>query len=239
MLNPVNLRRALDKARPSTPSSATDMNSLVQSIWQKEKEERSRVADSFNRKSEIQSNAFDLDLLETHRIYSLDTIKKVCTDYRLRFLDVRYFKPEIPTAAIDEIRSLERDHNTTVEGLKIMAPSKLFRLEDKDDPLLFAPIGNGYYYLIHQWGNDLHPLRKLLVWPMKGMVELTLSLVALSLVLTLLIPTGLFSKQGAMAEFWLIFFFVFKCVVAITLYYGFARSKNFNPFIWNSKYFNA
>lgn len=239
MLNPVNLRRALDKARPSTPSSATDMNALVQSIWQKEEEERSRVANTFTRKNDIQSNAFDLDQLETHRIYSLDTIKKVCTDYRLRFLDVRYFKPEIPDAAVDEIRSLEKEHGIQVEGLKIMAPSKLFRLEDKDDPLLFAPIGNGYYYLIHQWGNDLHPLRKLLVWPMKGMVELTLSLVALSLVLTLLIPTGLFSKQGAMAEFWLIFFFVFKCVVAITLYYGFARSKNFNPFIWNSKYFNA
>lgn len=239
MLNPVNLRRALDKAGPGTPFSTTDMNSLVQSIWQKEEDQRNRVTNAFRRKNDIQANNFDLERLETRRIYSLDTIKKVCSDYRLRFLDVRYFKPEIPTEAVDEIRSLEKEHSLTVEGLKIMAPSKLFRLEDKDDPLLFAPIGNGYYYLIHQWGNDLHPLRKLLVWPMRGMVELALSLVALSLVLTLLIPAGLFSKQGTTAEFWLIFFFVFKCVVAIALYYGFARSKNFNPFIWNSKYFNA
>jgi hypothetical protein len=239
MLTPVNLRRALDQASPNTSSPATDLNSLVHSIWQEEDEKRMRVAVSFQRKNTKSSNAFNLNQLETRRIYSLDTIKKVCTDYRLRFLDVRYFKPEIPEAAVDEIRSLEKQHGIAIEGMKVMAPSKLFRLEDKDDPLLFAPIGNGYYYLIHQWGNDLHPLRKLMVWPMKGMIELALSLVALSLALTLLIPTGFFSKEGGTAEFWLIFFFVFKCVVAIALYYGFARSKNFNPFIWNSKYFNA
>ncbi|WP_395062778.1 hypothetical protein [Flavobacterium sp.] len=36
-----------------------------------------------------------------------------------------------------------------------MAPSKAFNLKKYDDPLLFAPIGNDYYYLIHKWGNDL------------------------------------------------------------------------------------
>ena len=38
-----------------------------------------------------------------------------------------------------------------------MAPSALFRLEKTDDPLLFVPLGNNYYYLVHKWGNDLHP----------------------------------------------------------------------------------
>ena len=41
-----------------------------------------------------------------------------------------------------------------------MAPSKLFELENYDDPLLFASLGDGYYYLIHKWGNDLSFLEK-------------------------------------------------------------------------------
>ena len=120
-----------------------------------------------------------------------------------------------------------------------IAPSKLFKLEDKDDPLLFAPIGNGYYYLIHKWGNDLHPLRKALVWPFKGMINLTITTLVISYLLTLLVPNGLFSKSYSGAEFWVIFFFMFKSIAAVVIFYGFALGKNFNPAIWNSKYFNA
>ena len=237
MFSPVNLKKALEKARPS--NTEVDIQSLVTSIWEHEEKEKQRIHEQIGKKSEVSENAFDFSLLTTERIYSLDTIREVCTDYRLRFLDVRYFKPELPHEAIQEIRQLEKQHGIELQGLKIMAPSKLFRLEDKDDPLLFAPIGNGYYYLIHQWGNDLHPLRKLLVWPMKGMVNLVITLLLLSYVITLLIPQGLFSKEAGFTEFWILYFFMFKCVGFVALYYGFAKSKNFNPFIWNSKYFNA
>lgn len=120
-----------------------------------------------------------------------------------------------------------------------MAPSKLFKLEDKDDPLLFAPIGNGYYYLVDKWGNDLHPFRKLLVWPFKNLVNLTLFVVLISYLVTLMVPEGLFSKKNTTAEFWIIFFFMFKCIASVVIFYGFALGKNFNPAIWNSKYFNA
>ena len=79
----------------------------------------------------------------------------------MRFLDLKYFKNDLPQEAFDKIAQLEGEHNTTLAGFKIMAPSKLFRLKDTDDPLLFVPIGNDYFYLIHQWGDDLHPLEKL------------------------------------------------------------------------------
>ncbi|NKI32520.1 hypothetical protein [Croceivirga thetidis] len=184
-------------------------------------------------------NEFEFDLLETDKIYHIETIKNICIDYRLRFLDSKYFKGIIPQSAISKIKSLEKQHNTELEGFKIMAPSKLFKLADKDDPLLFAPIGNGYYYLIHKWGNDLHPLRKLLVWPFKNIVNLTLVTLVISYFATLLVPHGLFSKSNSSAEFWIIYFFMFKSVAAVVLFYGFAMGKNFNPAIWNSKYFNA
>ncbi|MBT8210061.1 MAG: hypothetical protein KJP14_05990, partial [Eudoraea sp.] len=166
-------------------------------------------------------------------------IKTICINYRLRFLDSRYFKAEIPQEAISKIKKLEKEHDTELKGYKIIAPSKLFKLEDKDDPLLFAPIGNGYYYLIHKWGNDLHPLRRILVWPFKNVLNLTALVVLISYLATLMVPDGLFSKSNSSAEFWIIFFFMFKSVAAVVIFYGFALGKNFNPAIWNSKYFNA
>jgi hypothetical protein len=184
-------------------------------------------------------NQFEFDLLDTSRIYHLDQIRNICIDYRLRFLDLSYFRPQMPQEAKNAITELEGSHNTRLDGMKILAPSRLFKLEDKDDPLLFVPMGNNYFYLIHKWGNDLHPLRKWLVWPFKNVANLTLCVLMFSYMLALLVPDGLFSKNNSAAEFWIIFFFMFKSVAAIVIYYGFAMGKNFNPAIWNSKYFNA
>lgn len=192
----------------------------------------------FSSSTEIE-NHFNFDLLETQNIYHVSQIKKICTDYRLRFLDSNYFKGEIPQTAISKIKHLERIHKQSIKGFKMMAPSRLFKLEDKDDPLLFAPIGNGYYYLIHKWGNDLHPLRKLLVWPFRGMVNLTLTTLVVSYLATFLIPNGLFSKANSSAQFLVLFLFMFKTIGAIVIYYAFAKGKNFNASIWNSKYFNG
>jgi hypothetical protein len=184
-------------------------------------------------------NAFDFDRLETSRIYHIRHIKKVCIDYRLRFLDLRYFKPALPQEALEAIQQLETLHDTRLEQLKIVAPSRLFKLEDKDDPLLFVPLGNDYFYLVHKWGSDLHPLRKLWVWPFKTLPNLMVLVFLISFLATLMIPSGLFSKQESQAEFWILYFFMFKMIASIVLYYGFALGKNFNPAIWDSKYFNA
>ncbi|MFD2586790.1 hypothetical protein ACFSQJ_07600 [Croceitalea marina] len=211
----------------------------VQQLLEKDFEIESEIENRLSQPSKNVENAFDFELLETERIYHIEQIKKICTDYRLRFLDSKYFKGEIPQSAISKIKHLEKAHAISLEGFKMMAPSKLFKLEDKDDPLLFAPIGNGYYYLIHKWGNDLHPLRKLLVWPFRGMVNLTITTLIISYFATFLVPDGLFSKSGSNAQFWILFFFMFKTIGAIVIYYGFAQGKNFNPAIWNSKYFNA
>ena len=48
-----------------------------------------------------------------------------------------------------------------------MAPSKLFKLKNADDPLLFASLGSDYFYLIDKWGNDLSYFRKISMWPFK------------------------------------------------------------------------
>ena len=181
-------------------------------------------------------NSFDFDQLESHRIYHLDQIREVCIDYRLRFLDIKYFKNDLPESAHQAINKIETDHGTVLADFKVMAPSVLFRLERKDDPLLFVPMGNNYYYLVHKWGNDLHPLRKLLMWPFKNIWNLLLTVLAVSWVATEITPMGLFTKTPDQASYWMLYFFMFKAIASIVLFYGFALGKNFNPAIWNSKY---
>lgn len=210
----------------------------VRSILQNEQEERLRIAQNLETDTTISFNDFNIDLLEHGRVYHLEQIKDICIAYRLRFLDSRYFKGAMPEEAINQIKKLERQHCTQLKGFKIMAPSRLFKLEDKDDPLLFAPLGNDYYYLVHQWGNDLHPLRKLLVWPLKNLGTLAVSTFVLSLGVAALIPEGLFTKSHE-SHYWIIFLFTFKSIIALVVFYGVALGKNVNQVIWNSKYFNA
>jgi len=187
---------------------------------------------------QLNTNQFDFDRLETNRIFHLDTIKKICIEYRLRFLDMAFFKGDIPVEATEKVQALEQEHNTELRHLKIVAPSKLFKLKNSDDPLLFVPMGNQYYYLIHKWGNDLHPLRRLMMWPFKNIITSIVSILLLSLMLTSFMPLTLFSAEPNWSDFLLIFLFMFKSIAAIVIYYSFAAGKNFSRAIWDSTYYN-
>ncbi|MEO1031472.1 MAG: hypothetical protein AAFX55_08700 [Bacteroidota bacterium] len=184
-------------------------------------------------------NDFVFDLLETDRIYHISQIKKTCVNYRLRFLDTKLFKGELPYEAISKIKQLEKTHNTELKGFKIIAPAKLFKLEHYDDPLLFAPIGNGYYYLIHKWGNDLSAFRRAIMWPVRDFENFVFCMFILSILLTAAIPEGVFSNKAAAANAGIVFLFVFKSVVAAVMYYGYLSGKNFSAVIWDSKYYNT
>ncbi len=239
LLSKTNIEQKLSKTRNKQNSTEDARMKEVYSILSNVDDEFNRIEQNVTTSKGIPNNNFNADKLESSKIYHIDEIKQICIDYRLRFLDTKYFKGTIPAEALSKIKSLEKEHNLEIQGFKIIAPSKLFKLEDKDDPLLFAPIGNGYHYLIHQWGNDLHPLRKLLMWPFKSIVNLAILVLLMSFITTMLIPDGLFSKTNSNAQFWILNFFMFKCIASVVIFYGFAMGKNFNPAIWNSKYFNS
>jgi hypothetical protein len=184
-------------------------------------------------------NTLDFDKLDTSRIYHIKQIQKICVNYRLRFLESNLFKGDIPAEAVQEVKRLNTEHNTELKGFKIMAPSKLFKLKNADDPLLMAPIGNGYYYFIHKWGNDLHPLRRLMVWPVKTLENFIFTMLAVSLIATALFPKSIFFDETSGIEFFMLSIFMFKWLLGIALYYGFAKGKNFNESIWQSKFYNA
>lgn len=235
LLSRTNIQSKLVRERNKTLDGA-DILRQVRRVFDKERFRESKILNTLQGISSNDRNEFHLELLETDRIFHIKQIKKICIDYRLRFLDTAYFKGKYPAKAIAEIKYLENKHNTSLEGFKIIAPSKMFVLEKADDPLLFVPIGNDYFYLIHKWGNDLHPLRKWLMWPYKSFENLIVGILLLSLLITSLVPDGLFSKKHTFAQDMMVFFFMFKSVAAVVLFYGFALGKNFNTAIWNSKY---
>jgi len=211
----------------------------VQEIFDQEQSKDDLILKNITEGIETESNSFKLDFLETKNIYHLSDIEKICIDYRLRFLSSAYFKAELPYEAISKIKHLEKIHETKLEGFKIMAPAKLFKLKNADDPLLFAPIGNQYYYLIHSWGKDLHPFRKLMMWPFKNLENFIFLLFVASFFLTTLVPEGMFSQKQTTAEFLLIFLFMFKWIAGLAIYFGFKKGKNFSEAIWRSKFYNA
>lgn len=231
-----NLENELLVARGKFKSEATILEEVL-AILNNNEMARNRIKNVLQEKSSTESNDLNLDLLETDKIFHLVQIRSVCVDYRLRFLDTNYFKDGIPEEAISKINALEKSHGTKLGGFKIMAPSKAFQLLSYDDPLLFAPIGNDYYYLIHQWGKDITRTRKWMVAPFKNLLNFMLFSVVISLIITVLTPENNLSKAVPMANI-IIFLFAFKSIVAVFMYAFFMMGKNFNVAIWDRKYFN-
>ena len=182
---------------------------------------------------------YKLDKINSDRIFHISDIKKICIDYRLRFLDFELFKGKVPDEAYKNLKSFYSDHKEIKREIKMMAPSSLFQLENYDDPLMFASLGNDYFYLIHKWGNDLSFFRKIMMWPFKSLYNIIIFMCFISLFITLIIPKDLFQyENNPGAEFFITYLFVLKSVIAIFIYYGFALGKNFNEYIWNRKFYN-
>jgi len=236
LVNTKNLEIALRSERKKFKSETTILEE-VKAILLENEQRRNTIKEKLQVKSSTKQNDFVFDLLETDKIFHIQEIKNVCIDYRLRFLESHYFKNTIPEEAISTIASLEKKHNTTLSGFKIIAPSKAFLLLNYDDPMLFAPIGNEYYYLIHKWGNDMSPLRKLAVKPVRNLWDFTIFSVVISALLTCLVPENNLSKSIPFAPF-IIFLFMFKSVIAVFCYYFFMLGKNFNEEIWQREYYN-
>lgn len=235
-VNKLNLEESLLSRRKKFKSEAALLLE-VKALFTENDFDRNLITTKLSQKSSTKPNQLQFDLLETNKIFHLEQIKTICIDYRLRFLDSDIFKNDIPEEAISKIRMLEKTHNTSLDGFKIIAPSKAFHLLNYDDPLLFVPMGNDYYYLIHQWGSEMNPLRKLLVMPIKNLGNFTITTILLSVFVALLVPENNLSKSVPLASV-IVFLFAFKSIFAVFAYYFFMMGKNFNEEIWQRKYYN-
>lgn len=181
--------------------------------------------------------------LDPQRIFHVDDIRALCVKYRLRFLDAGLFKGKLPAQAVHGVRQLERTVGAPVTSFKMMAPAARFRLCDSEvDPLLFVPVGNDRYYLVHKWGTDLGWHRILLGWPVRSVGHLAAVVFALALLLTAVMPAHLITSDPA-AGFWgghrlLFLFWTSMVLTSFTVFGWFAFFGQFSVQCWNSRYFN-
>ena len=229
----LNIHQELLKERAKNTDS-NQLSEVLKKIWVESDLKSTNIKDTLNSKNDNSYNSLDFDKMDSNKIFHEKTIEKICVDYRLRFLDTNYFKGEYPDDLNRIVLNIENEHNTILKNFKIIAPSKLFKLRSPDDPLLFVPIGNGYYYLIHKWGNEMKKLRKLLVLPFKNLNNLLIFSIIFS---------ALFTAGGKMifntmtdAEVFTLFLFAVKSFVFIFFYLFFLVGKNFNQTIWNSRF---
>ena len=229
----VNLFEELLRERNKQISSI-ELKSLIKDIWDKEDFKKNRIAKSLNEKNNENFNKMKFEEMETKNIFHKDTIKSICVQYRLRFLDSNLFKGDYPNNITKVISDIEKKHQTTLNNFMIMAPSKLFKIKSPDDPILFVPIGNDYYYLIHKWGEEFNYLRKLLVLPFKNIDNLTVFSILVSVFFALV--GKLFMPSLTSSEVFILFLFLVKGFIFIFFYMFFLTRRNFSESIWNSKY---
>ncbi len=229
----VNLFEELLRERNKQINS-NELKSLIKDIWDKEDFKKNRIAKSLNEKNNENFNKMKFEEMETKNIFHKDTIKSICVQYRLRFLDSNLFKGDYPNNITKVISDIEKKHETTLNNFMIMAPSKLFKIKSPDDPILFVPLGNDYYYLIHKWGEEFNHLRKLLVLPFKNIDNLTVFSILVSVFFALV--GKLFMPSLTSSEVFILFLFLVKGFIFIFFYMFFLTRRNFSESIWNSKY---
>ncbi len=232
----VNLHQELIKARRKSQQE-NEILSAVFEILQQHESARERILENLQSANAGDGNYFIFDHLETDRIFNVDQIEKIAVDYRLRFLESHRFKNGFPEEVFTEIKRLEKLHNTTLKNFMVMAPTNAFKLDNYDDPLLFASIGNDYYYMVHKWGTEFSKLRKWKVLPFKSLGWFTFASLVVSFLLTLIFPLGRLAIGIPLAKV-IIFLFLFKGIIGLGMYAFFMTCRKFNDGMWNSEFYN-
>ena len=178
-------------------------------------------------------------------VYDIDAIKSIAVKYRLRFLPTKYFKNEIPQEAIFKTKNLEKKNNTSIKNFHILAPATSFDLEDVNkDPLLFAPLSNGKYLLIHQWGTDLSWFKRFTAIPLKSLESMLISVGVIAFLIAMITPTWLIlnSAEIDMGYFgyhrmaWFMYAYILIC--SITTFICFSQNIYPSEYQWNKKTYN-
>jgi hypothetical protein len=169
----------------------------------------------------------------SENIFTAEQIKRIAVTYRLRFLDSKLFKGEIPYEVILKVKALEQRHKVKFSEFRILAPAALFKLEDRNkDPLLFAKVSENKFLLVHKWGNDLNAFRKIIAFPLRSIKNFILTFLTLSLLIANAIPADYSTR---------LFIFLLSNLFFASMFahIGYMRlNQNFSEFEWDSRFIN-
>lgn len=237
----VNLEKELSRVQRSvTENLIEEANALLE----RERKHEERIWRALGKSAPVSTfDALDISHLNADKLYSLEAIRKIAIRYRLRFLPTKYYSGEYPVEAVSAIKELEKAHQTNLENLYIMAPKKKFVLGDCDgDPLLFARVGEDQYYLIAKWGQDLHPVRRVLLWAYQTPGHALFTALLATVILTFLIPAE-WMQFANFKDVWavrgMVFIHILVGILSMGIFFTMMYFRNFSDREWNSKYFNG
>lgn len=194
-------------------------------------DQRTKLAEPFEREGRL-----PLEAMHRDRIVHEDHLEELCVTYRLRFLDANHFAGTIPYEAVAAMERLDAAAGQRLNGYKIVAPAALFRLAYQDkDPMLLLELGGGYYYLVHKWGGEVNPLRRLMMYPLQSFKTLLTSVLVFCGLVALLVPESVLGEHSGFVR-GIFFFYLLFATSAMTALYGFSRAKNFSTNLWRSRY---
>jgi len=241
MFTSVDIQNELIKARQKHAEVQGALMNEVQSALKQGKQADEYILSRLRTAPKPGKSNINPELLEKNRIFSVDDIKSICIDYRLRFLDSKYFKmEELPYDAVIAVKNLEKHLGEEVKHLKIMGAAKFFKLEDRNkDPLLFARIDETNYYLIHKWGKDFAWYNKILVYPFRSILALLMSMLIVGLPIVFLTPLLFFHTAKDIQYYQMLYLAAFTVYTFFVMVFGgFTFYKKFSKICWNSPYFN-
>ena len=210
---------------------------IVTELLTIERDQENLVNEALNLISSDKNQYHQLISENKEHVLSEESIRKICLKYRLRFLEMKYFKNEIPASAFQRVAAYENKYKMNFKSLKLVAPSELFELEERDkDPILLGELGDGKYLYIEKWGGEFNPVRRLLSWPMRSVATMLFTVSAAALLLTsLLVPL-----VGSMSVpvFMIAFFMIWMGFIGMAAYVVFAFRLSPSTMNWDSKFFD-
>lgn len=215
-------------------------NTVIQNEFQLERDIQRRIMGRTTG-----SLLFPTNSLDQAKIISKKAVKNICIDYRLRCLDSKYYRGDIPYEAISKIKKAEKEAGQKFKEFKIIAMASKFKLLDSTkDPVLLAELSDDHYYFIHKWGKDMSPLQKIVSYPFRNIRTLGTTASLVGLLIAILIPMNwlptLYSDTIPLTYLGKTFmwFISSSFIFTFSLIFGIVSTNDFSENTWDDKFFN-
>lgn len=149
------------------------------------------------------------------KVFTIQQIEELALKYRLRFLKSNLFIGNMDIQAIAKLKEFAKDSDLSIMdeatlryNFFILAPHQQFDLlreslaktnretereiqrRKDEDPVLFYKIDDVHYRMIHQWGHDFSPIRRIEGWIWKDSKNYFMAQYILVTIVTLLLLVG-------------------------------------------------
>src|SRR4051812_16016048 len=161
MFEGTDIEQELSKLRSSMRSHEDQLIIEAKRILKKDLFAESKILENlrqYNKSYEV----IDEEDVDAGLVFTPAEIKKIAVLYRLKFLESKIYKPEIPYEAVLKIKYLNDTYYKEIKLFKMLALPEAFKNKASTaTSVLFVKTNYDNYYLVHRWGGKLKLERKL------------------------------------------------------------------------------